>query len=327
MRCALLSKLTVSLFTMDSPPIDYHLDSTLGALQITAMVSSALYGITVIQTYVYLHQINHDSALTKAAVCLLWTLNTLHQVFICHAVYLFTITDYGNIVDLTQQTWSIVAVAFVSACMDTGVRSMFCVRIWRLSGRKWLLIAIIMLSSLGEFAALFALGIKDVVTIHFDFSGLHSLSPEFYSATVFTIIADSIIAASQVVLLWNYRSKVPRTKSIVRSLTIYSINTGLLTTFCALLMLITWSSMPNNLVYTIFYNALPSLLFNALLATFNARQELREIGYGNPDMITVPLSVVAQTSSFTVTHAEPSQDARESAGSDRIKKDQVHDIV
>ncbi|OCH88924.1 hypothetical protein OBBRIDRAFT_805079 [Obba rivulosa] len=126
--------------------IDWHLDSTLGVLQISRLLSAVLYGITIIQTYVYFHQSSYDSILYKVAQ---------HFGF-----------DGADL-----------AVAFVSACMDTGVRFLFCLRIWKLSGKKWIL----------------------------------------------TII----ILACSVVILWKLHATVPRTKSVVQSLIIYSINTGL----------------------------------------------------------------------------------------------------
>lgn len=83
--------------------------------------------------------------------------------------------------------------------------------------------------------------------------------------------------------------------------------------------------MPNNLVYDVFFGALPTrtfaspsatpgsapgppltlllaVLFNALLATLNARHELREIVNGSADLVEIPLSAatpVSQSSAAT----------------------------
>ncbi|OCH88923.1 hypothetical protein OBBRIDRAFT_805078 [Obba rivulosa] len=65
-----------------------------------------------------------------------------------------------------------------------------------------------------------------------------------------------------------------------------------------------WSSMPNNDVYIVFYTALPSLLFNALLATLNARRELREVGYGDAVMISMDMVMGGPISSLNNTDAE-----------------------
>ncbi|EMD32391.1 hypothetical protein CERSUDRAFT_126812 [Gelatoporia subvermispora B] len=310
------------------PPINHHLDGTLGALQICTILSSALYGVTVIQTYIYFHQSSKDSYLYKAVSltsAYLRVMGTTHQVAICQMAYQYTVTDYGNIIALTRETKSIIVVVFLSAFMDTGVRSLFCLRIWHLSGKNWFLAAVIMLFSLGEFASLIANlqstssslpcdRYRYTVKVFDTPETTHAvLQPEFYVATSLTIVADLLIALSQVVLLWRHRSGVPRTDSIMRTLIIYSINTGLLTTICALVLLISWAAMPNNLVYDIFYAALPTLLYNALLATLNARQELREIASGNAGLITLGVSMSnvqpsSSVASTQITHLEDTQE-------------------
>ncbi|OCH91512.1 hypothetical protein OBBRIDRAFT_886930 [Obba rivulosa] len=78
---------------------------------------------------------------------------------------------------------------------------------------------------------------------------------------------------------------------------LYSINTGLMTSICAIVEGVTWATMPANLVYEGFFTAAPTLFLNALLATLNARQGLREKVYWNADLITIPLSRPAPASS------------------------------
>ncbi|OCH92410.1 hypothetical protein OBBRIDRAFT_450525 [Obba rivulosa] len=68
---------------------------------------------------------------------------------------------------------------------------------------------------------------------------------------------------------------MPKTDTILRTLMLYSVSTGLLSSFFALASLITWVTMIYNRVYLAFFCAAPSLLFNSLLATLNGRQTLR----------------------------------------------------
>ncbi|OCH84356.1 hypothetical protein OBBRIDRAFT_414144 [Obba rivulosa] len=316
--------------SLSGPPLAvlFHLSNTLGALQIGTMITSGIYGITLIQTYVYLHHKCNDPTSFKAAVCFLWALDTLHQIFICNMAFTYTVTDFGNVLILTQETWAEIAIVVVSAFMHTGVRSLFCLRIWWLSGKNWMLVSIIMLCSLGELGALLAFAVKDVTVVHYQFFGLRALSPEFYASNILTIIADSFIAISQVVLLLKRRSNVRRTDSMIRTLIVYSVNTGLLTTACALTLLITWVTMPDNLIYLIFFSALPTLLFNALLATLNARQELRERAHGTTGLISLPIAPAAPTSSNTSTHVSRFQDSQEVAfNAIEIKIEQSEQIV
>ncbi|OCH83749.1 hypothetical protein OBBRIDRAFT_507125 [Obba rivulosa] len=291
----------------------FHLSNTLGALQISTMITSGIYGITLLQTYVYLHNKCNDPTSFKAAICFLWALDTLHQIFICNMAFTYTVTDFGNVLILTQETWAMIAIIIVSAFMHTGVRSLFCLRIWWLSGKNWMLVSIIMFCSLGELGTLLTFAVKNITVVHYQLFGLGALSSEFYAATILTIVSDSFIAISQVVLLLKRRSNVRRTDSMIRTLIVYSVNTGLLTTACALTLLITWATMPDSLIYDIFFSALPTLLFNALLATLNARKELREKAHGTAGLISLPLAPAAPTSSNISTQVSQFQDSQEAA--------------
>ncbi|EMD32416.1 hypothetical protein CERSUDRAFT_99501 [Gelatoporia subvermispora B] len=302
------------------------LGGTLGALQISTMVTSAVYGVTVSQTYVYWHSKSNDSALFRATVAFIWGLDTLHQVFICAMAFTYTVTDFGNVFALARESWAIISIIVVSAIMHTGIRRQPILRSNLVANKNWTLVALIMLCSFGELVALLVFTVKDVTVAHSQFLELRLLSPEFYVATCLTIVADSLIAISQVILLWRRRSRVRRTDSIVRTLIIFSINTGLLTTICALCMLVTWTTMPDKLVYDIFFAALPTLLFNALLATLNARQDLRDKVKGPNGVVSLPLSLAAPTSSSASTQVGKSQDIRE-AGVIEIKVERSEHLV
>ncbi|OCH92419.1 hypothetical protein OBBRIDRAFT_450860 [Obba rivulosa] len=280
------------------------LDGTLGVLQIASMITFILYGVTTIQTYIYFRRCARDHTFFKVAMTFLWVLDTLHQVFIGHAVYTYTVTDFSSILLLTQETWSLIAAILVTAPLEMTVRSMFCLRIWQLSGRNWILVSVIMLCSFGAFGNLIAFALLDRLKLHDRFLELRSLSVQFYLAVTCSISADSLIALTQVMLLWKRRSRFQRTNSVLRSLIIYSVNTGLLTTLCVLLLCITWAVLPNNLTYDIFFAAMPTLLFNSLLATLNARQELREMVDGNIEMNTIGLSTAAPSSFISSTGIE-----------------------
>ncbi|EMD33462.1 hypothetical protein CERSUDRAFT_118045 [Gelatoporia subvermispora B] len=261
------------------------------------MVTSAVYGISISQTYVYFHSNNKDSALFRALIAVLWMMDTFHQILICSTIYMYTVTDFGNIFALDHQRWGVISVIPLSAVMYSGIRGVFCYRIWLLSNKNRILVAPIMFCSLGELGFVTAFAVQSITVAHSQFLSLRKLASTFYVGVSFTIIADSLVAISMVVLLWKRRSKVRRTDSIVRTLIIYSVNTGLLTTACAIAELITWVAAPNDLIYLVFFAALPTLFFNALLAMLNARQDLRHQIQGADGIITLPLSAIAPSHS------------------------------
>ncbi|EMD32428.1 hypothetical protein CERSUDRAFT_126830 [Gelatoporia subvermispora B] len=98
-----------------------------------------------------------------------------------------------------------------------------------------------------------------------------------------SVVGDSVVAASQTVLLWRSRTGVPRTDSTLRKLMVYCVSTGSLSSLFTLASFVTWVTMDSNRVYLTFFCATPSLLLNALLASLNGRQHLRKvIGVSTP---------------------------------------------
>ncbi|EMD32439.1 hypothetical protein CERSUDRAFT_99521 [Gelatoporia subvermispora B] len=257
----------------------------------------SLFGVTTIQSYQYFQRSDKDTPTFRTAIAFLWILDTVHQVLICQAIYTYTVTEYGNILALTKETWAVMGSVFVTAIMDLLVRAIFSVRIWRFSNGNWFVVGPIVFCSLGEFGSMLSFEIKDKVVLHGQIETQQALSTEFYFGVMFCLVSDTLIAVTQVVYLWRHRTGIPRTNFVIRTLIMYCVNTGLLTTLCALALVITWTTMPQNLVYISLFAALPTLLFNALLATLNARQELRELAKPNTGVISIPLSAVAQTSS------------------------------
>lgn len=65
---------------------------------------------------------------------------------------------------------------------------------------------------------------------------------------VSSVVCDCLITASMVIILWNARSSTVYTssKSIVDALIVHTIENGLITTACALLVLITFRVLPDT---------------------------------------------------------------------------------
>ncbi|GAW00663.1 hypothetical protein LENED_002205 [Lentinula edodes] len=87
---------------------------------------------------------------------------------------------------------------------------------------------------------------------------------------------DITITFVMVYFLRTSRSGIKRTDALMNRLMYFCLKTGLLTTFCAILSLISISIWPNTFIYITFYCALARLYANSFLATLNARDQLRK---------------------------------------------------
>ncbi|EMD32473.1 hypothetical protein CERSUDRAFT_77476 [Gelatoporia subvermispora B] len=233
-------------------------------------------------------------------------LDTVHQILICHLVCTYAVIDHDNLIALMTETWDLYATAYVIETSqlfyfplysDSDYFQMICsfAEFGGQLGKDYVMFEKHLWSE-SEYTPNVIFGLLGIgadcmqyseIIVHGKLSALTELSNqfEFYFGAKLCFVSDSLIALSQVAFLWNHQSQIS------------SINTALVTALCALGVLVAWSTMPQSLVYVPFIASLPTLLFNALLASLNARHELRETMHGDDELISVPLSGGTHTAS------------------------------
>ncbi|EIW55740.1 uncharacterized protein TRAVEDRAFT_73541 [Trametes versicolor FP-101664 SS1] len=291
---------------MDSAPAmaQLSLDDTLGAAFLGNIAAACLYGGTVVQTYIYYGRNGGDRLYLKLLVFFLWLVPLSRP---CRPsaefIYYYAVKDFSNPLALEIPIWSIMAQVVVTGVSDLIVRSIFCDRVWKctpisfglFAGMRnpWESICTVLIAAKFEDDDIphwgsLAFAIKGLSLA--SFADLFEVSTILYISLGSGVLADVLIAASMCVLLAQRRTGFSRTDSIVRVLTMYSINTGALTSLCALLCLVSYATMPTNFVFIAFYFVLPKLFLNSLLATLNARRPLRE---ADPSMVSIPLATTS----------------------------------
>ncbi|CAA7266643.1 unnamed protein product [Cyclocybe aegerita] len=290
------------------------LDETLGASFLGMLAAAILYGVTSVQTFLYFNDVGNrrDSCVLKATVAFLWILDTIHMAFTTHGLYFYLVTNFGKFEVLLYPTWSMLAGVYVTALSDLTVRAFFAKRVyiceadfdWRqhtslnilstltVCGEKRFLARflpiVIMALSLVVFA--FAFGFASKGYVLKTFKGLGEVSAMLYISFSGAVAADAVIAVSLCTLLVRSRTGFKRTDSIVTFLMAFTINTGLLTSICALACLVTYTLWPQKFIFMGLYFALGKLYINSLLASLNTRGALRNQGRGG--VITVPTQVL-----------------------------------
>ncbi|KAI6158166.1 hypothetical protein BKA82DRAFT_996587 [Pisolithus tinctorius] len=89
-----------------------------------------LYGITTLQTYMYYMHYSEDSSAIRVIVAATWILDTLHVSFMCHMLYYYLTTNYGNLMSLEYIVWSFPASLLVNLLVVIVVQSFFAHRIY-----------------------------------------------------------------------------------------------------------------------------------------------------------------------------------------------------
>ncbi|KAG2033437.1 hypothetical protein BDR03DRAFT_902540 [Suillus americanus] len=281
-------------------PAEYvlpHFDNTLGALLIGFAVSATAFGMLTIQVFTYYMRFPQDKAAYRALVALIWSISFVDQAFIGRGVYFYTITNYMDPLPLAtgKPQWSLilqmtlgVSVNYMwrmylieasfrkQAVVGAIVKACFTLRVWRFSYRNWWLTGFLfsmVLAQLGT-ATVFTVKCFELpsITRMITLRSLGSLSLGIGVGT------DMCIAAALCVYLQKMRSSHSTADSMINTLTIYAVNTGLLTSTISLSTLVLFNTMPTNFVFICLYFVLSKLYAISFLATLNTRKIIRGRG-------------------------------------------------
>ncbi|KAH7915480.1 hypothetical protein BJ138DRAFT_1141853 [Hygrophoropsis aurantiaca] len=304
---------------MDVPLQAGRFDSTIGALLIGFAASAIGYGIFSIQVYTYYRRYPLDKGVYKALVALLWILETVDQAFIGHSTYYYTVTNYTNPNALVyyKPIWSLISQMTAGALVGTIVKACFSIRVWRFSYRNWILTGFLL------FLAVAQMGLAVTFTIQsFHLPSLTDLINLRIIGSLslgLGVVNDMFMAAALCYYLQGMRSSSSSADSLINSLTLYAINTGVLTSACSLTTLILYNFMPKNFVFMCFYFVLSKLYAISFLATLNTRQIIRGRGTDREQGKSVSFHMVTDPSHRSVQIPMPSK----SYPDENIQKSQI----
>ncbi|KAL5524313.1 hypothetical protein ACEPAF_9453 [Sanghuangporus sanghuang] len=253
---------------------DYYINTTFGAALMGLIVGSVLYGLTCMQTFLYYRAYSKDPIGLKLLVFALWILDSTHMVLSTVAIYWYLILNFGNFENLDVGYWAMDIQTDCNGLIGLMVELFFAWRVWKVSNSIWLISFITVLAFLH-----FSLG------IYFTVEGFRLGRFSKYSELTWVTCVglgsaaacDMTIAISLVYYLLRSRTGFKQSDSIISTLVMYAINTGLFTGVCAAAATICFAFMPTNFVWLAFFWCLGKLYVNSLLASLNSRQALRKI--------------------------------------------------
>jgi len=258
------------------PP--HSVDDTLGALFLGVVMAMALWGASTVQAYYYYNRYRDDAAWIKLMVGVVWIFDSAHQGMIIHAVYTYMITFYGHVEELNVLVKSIVYEVAMTGCITLIVQGFFIMRIWRLSNKRLELAAFLAVVCVVEFCLSVYYAARAVSLTTFDQLNVLKWTTDAINGVGAGL--DLLIALSMIYLLHGSRTGFSKSDTIINKLIIFAMNTGTLTSLWAIAALICITVMPTTFWYIMFYFCTCKLYFNSLLATLNARKDIRG---GHPD--------------------------------------------
>ncbi|KAI9070307.1 hypothetical protein FKP32DRAFT_1753405 [Trametes sanguinea] len=238
-------------------------------------LATALFGITLLQAYIYYRRYVKDSVVLKIFVATLVCLDTVTTVLTVHGLYAYVVEDYLNPLKLLEVVWSLRVENGLGVTTSFLVQCYFGQRLWILSRKNIVFTATIFLLAFGNFGA----GIGLTVVMQLDPSvfvfGTVRARVLIGVCNGCSSLCDALIAGGLCYFLHTGRSGIKQSNRLIDKLMVYAIQRGLLTTICQILHLTTSLALPDRFIFLVFVLPENKLYTNCLLATLNVRQSLK----------------------------------------------------
>ncbi|EPS95149.1 hypothetical protein FOMPIDRAFT_1025933 [Fomitopsis schrenkii] len=276
---------------------------TLGAILLGLVFSSTFFGVTLLQTYQYYDRYWADSLWLKLFVALLFVLDVIQIVTVIHANWWYLIQNYAMPQSLSVVPWSLGLEVGITTSIGLLVQGFFAMRVYILSRGNYIVTAIIIALTLTQFI----LGVyyaakgqetKLVITIA-------EITWASTASLACSIAGDAIITGAMCYYLHLSRSGIRRTDKLIDIMIVYCVNTGLLTTICAICTIILSEVVSHTYWDTMFYFLISKCYVNSTLATLNAREKLRGTTQYTVSDLPLPLNAVSHSSGTTSRQPKP----------------------
>ncbi|KAF9224907.1 hypothetical protein BS17DRAFT_766243 [Gyrodon lividus] len=238
-------------------PAGVDIGLSIGSTLAGVFGSLVLYGISVLQTFIYYVSYPDDSASKKLLVIIVFLLDTVHSVLACAGMWNYLVQHFGDLANImVLHATVIIPVLITTKAIVTPT-----------------------IAESGRFHCPIFLHVADMV---FQYSAVMTPTVTVVDGPLLTKVAnvhlgltaavDVIIATVMCTLLAKGRTGFnKRTDRVLFRWIIISINTGVWTAFFAVFTLVLHALHPSDLLLSATYYPICTVYGNTLLANFNAR--------------------------------------------------------
>ncbi|KAJ6610206.1 hypothetical protein B0H10DRAFT_436805 [Mycena sp. CBHHK59/15] len=233
---------------------------TYGLLFNACVISAALYGAGILQFWIYIRRYHsQDPWIVKGLVVAVLICDTIQQVLVSQAVYEYLVTSiveppFSFLWSTAQlQPWCNNSIVGESTKLGTAF--------------FWLALC------WTSCATLIVYSVKAVQLKLF--SEVITLKRLSIAANTLSAVADILISLVLVILLHSAKTGFKKSTDLINRLMVFTFNTGLPTSICALIAMISITVWPNTFLYIFFFLLLGRLYTNSILVTLNSREYIR----------------------------------------------------
>ncbi|EMD33486.1 hypothetical protein CERSUDRAFT_87332 [Gelatoporia subvermispora B] len=243
-------------------------DLILGPILMGTVVNIFLMGIMLVQCYIYFERFKGDKYWMRPLVWFLLLIDALGSCFDIAMTYNYLVTNFGNVAAIAVTNIGITPYPFLTGITAFVVQCFFAWRIKLLIKSNLLAYFIVALSLLQLLASL---GTMIGGIIVKDFASLIKIKQISLVWLFGSVVTDIIITVSLVWFLRRHKTGFSTTDHITDRIIRLTLQTGLLTTTCALGVVIAYL-VSDTTMHLAFGLPLSKLYTNSLMSSLNARK-------------------------------------------------------
>ncbi|KAJ7066897.1 hypothetical protein B0H15DRAFT_872068 [Mycena belliarum] len=274
------------------------LGPTYGVWFVSLFVETILYGIGLLQGWIYFAGRPGDGRSIKSTVMVVLFLETVQVVFFFRSSYSRFVEMFGEL--QTNLIWEDSLQLLASYLSAFTVQIFFASRIYQLTkGRGRLSLAAIGIYTILALALVqISAGIAQTILSYKLRSYLKLGETKAITTlqTAASLACDVLITVYLCIFLESQKGELMRTNTMVDTLIYHAINRGVLTTLSSGATMVLFLVLPDTFWFFVGLAPSSKLYMNSMLATLNARQYIRDkMQSSDKGWNSIPLSTIPTT--------------------------------
>ncbi|KAG1732271.1 hypothetical protein EDD22DRAFT_374754 [Suillus occidentalis] len=238
-----------------------------------SLASMSLYGVICMQTFRYWQTYEDDGKILKCLVAFIWILETAHTVLTIYTIEFYLIMHFDDATRLEYSVWAMPSSYIIGFIIAYAVNLFFIWRVLQLSQKRWIAICLAIFATIRC-----AIGLENC-TFGLIYIVWGTFRDKVYQTMVVGWVVSAVVdSAIAFMLCLNFRKRrtgTNRTDNILNQLLLYSINTGAITSFCAVLVIITFLTLPTTLAFIGFVQVQSKFYAISLLASLKQPRKIQ----------------------------------------------------
>ncbi|PBK66346.1 hypothetical protein ARMSODRAFT_1021542 [Armillaria solidipes] len=257
-----------------------------GPMFIGLMFNLLLYGIMITQVYLYFAAYKQDKLVVKLFVLLLFLCDTINTVFDFVYLYDCFVLHFSEAAYLAKATWVFSTDPAMTGIISGLVQLFFAWRIFVLTSNLCLCGIVVLLALLGTAGGIATAAESGITTQFLQFQRFQVDAVTIWLAS--DCLCDIVITFLLVRHLYDRQGQktgFKRSDDLVDKIIRTTVQTGLITSLCALVDLIIYLSLPTG-IHLIFNLPLSKLYTNSLMSSLNSREPRQEPAASAPNTLS-----------------------------------------